>query len=220
MQLNADTHNEISFNPSGVTWEEHIVYATRGEGANYQLGYAQRCRHDVDNLDIKEASGQAQQRTLIYSSITGKLIPPPLMIGDALEYRSWYKGDLFVVSQDYRIPKSTSNVLPHMERLAWDVGVNAQITTLNRNSIGGYFNIALTLSAFGDTTGLIRKFSSIERTHLDSRIEAGLTIPGRGGNMRIFAGYERLRDDGALPIPEANSYFLIGFRFTGKDLIY
>ncbi len=219
MQLNADTRNDISFNPSGVTWEEHLMYATRGEGMNWQLGFAQRCRHDVDNLDIKEASGEAQQRTLIYSSISGKLVPSLMKISDAIDLRSWHSGDLYMISQDYRLPKSLSAALPSVERLAWSASANAELASSDRNALGFYFNIALQLSAFGDTTGVIRKFSAIDRMHLDTRIETGLTIPGRGGSFKLFAGFEQLSDDGAMPAPQSNNFFFIGFRITGRDLL-
>jgi hypothetical protein len=218
MQLNADTRNEISFNPSGVTWEEHLVYATRGSSLNWQLGFAQRCRHDVDNLDIKEATGEAQQRTLIYSSISGKLVPSLLTLSNAIHLRSWFSGDLYVISQDYRLPKSTSSVLPNVERLAWSAGGNAELGSSNKHAIGAYLNIALHLSAFGDTTGILRKFSTIDRLHLDARIETGIMISGRGGNFRLFAGFDELSDDGAMPTPERNNYFFIGFRITGRDM--
>jgi hypothetical protein len=218
MQLNADTHNEISFNPTGVTWEEHLIYATRGHGLNWQLGFAQRCRHDVDNLDIKEATGQSQQRTLIYSSITGKFVPQLFSVTDNIALRHWYTADLYVIGQDYRLPKYTSAALPNVERLAWSLGSNAHLGSSDQSSTSLYLNVAAGFSAFGDTTGLVQKFGSLDRLHLDVRLESGLTIPGRSGNFRIFAGYEVLTDDGVMPVPEENQYFFLGFRFSGNEL--
>jgi hypothetical protein len=218
MQLNSDTHNEISFNPIGVTWEEHLMYATRGAGLNWQIGFAQRCRHDVDNLDIKEATDETQQRTLIYSSISGKLIPHLLDLSDAITMRHWYNADLYVIGQDYRLPKYTSAALPNVERLAWSIGANAHIGATQQNSVSPYLNIALMFSSFGDTTGIVGKFSSIDRLHLDARIEAGISVPGRSGNFRLFLGFEELSDDGVMPVPQKNQFFMLGFRITGHDL--
>lgn len=125
-----------------------------------------------------------------------------------------------MIGQDYRLPKNTSAALPNVERLAWSVGANTHIASKQQNfSVSPYLNIALMLSSFGDTTGLVGKFSSIDRLHLGARIEAGISVPGRSGNFRLFAGFEELSDDGVMPVPEKNRYFFLGFRFSGKELL-
>jgi hypothetical protein len=219
MQLNADTHNEISFNPSGVIWEEHLMYATRGEGTNWQFGFAQRCRHDVDNLDIKKSTGEAQQRTLIYSSISGKVVfERATKYG--LDVNSSFDGDLYVIAQDYRLPKSTSASLPNMERLIGSAGFTSELSFSGHASSGLYLTQSLTASLFAAEGGIFRKFASVDMVDMDYRMELGYLIPGRGGRMRIFAGWESLADDGTMPIPEHNQYFFLGVRITGSDLFY
>jgi len=219
MQLSADPHNEISFNPTGVTWEEHLVYASHGESFDWQLGFAQRCRHDVDNLDIKESTGQPQQRTLIYSSITGRLIGHDITLR-SLKLKWWVNGDAYVIAQDYRLPTSTRNELPNIERLAWSVTPNAQIDGRVFNNAKWYVNAGATISRFGNESGFFKKFFVAERTHFDTRVEAGLAIPGRAGKLSIFAGFESLSDDGIMPVPESNHFAFLGFRIVGLDLLY
>lgn len=220
MQINADPYNEISFNPTGVTWEEHVVYVAKAEPFDWQIGYAQRCRHDVDNLDIKQTSGEAQQRTLIYSSLTGKLISKEHSLSQQTNMIGWLNADLYVVSQDYRLPDTTSHYLPNIERLAWSLGANVHVGSTSSSLVGWYANAAATLSAYGNEHGILRKFSTIERTNFDFRAEAGISILGRGGKFWLFGGYELLADDAIMPIPEKNSHMFVGFRFSGKDLIY
>lgn len=218
MQLNADIHNEISFNPSGIIWEEHLMYATRGEYTNWQLGFAQRCRHDVDNLDIKEATGEAQQRTLIYSSITAKAVLPRYRFWNTVNLRPWFEGDVYLISQDYRIPKAASSAIPSIEKLAASIGMSYDIRFNDDVDRGWYLNLATTVALYGRETGFIDKFATVKDFDVDQRLELGYIIPGRSGKLRIFAGTEFLRDDGTMPYPEKNQYVFLGFRIAGQDL--
>src|ERR1044071_7564096 len=45
MELTADTHNDISFNPRGAYWEEGLMYAVQEpRGFDWSVGSVYRCR--------------------------------------------------------------------------------------------------------------------------------------------------------------------------------
>lgn len=218
MELTADPHNEISFNPTGIVWEEYLLYAQRGSTLDWQAGFVQRCRHDIDNLDIKVSTGEAQQRTLIYSSLHGKLITHPFDIGASGELQTWLRGDVYVIRQDYRLPHSTDTASPNFEDLAYSIGWSFH-TDLMKFGFGNlYLKGDLTATGFGRGDGFSKRYLELDRTTLDLRFEAGLSLRGAAGDLLIYAGYEHFDDDGTQPVPRSNSLAFVGFRVRDINL--
>lgn len=218
MELHADTRNEISFNPSGIIWEEYLLYVKRAKLLDWQLGFVQRCRHDIDNLDIKEGSGTAEQRTLIYSSLHGKAISPKMKVQPVEDIRTWLRGDVYLITQDYRLPESNEAIKPSFEDLAFSLGWSLYSTVASWHASDLYFRGDITMSSYSSKDGYFTRLLSPEYTSFDTRIELGLSLKGQAGSMQIFGGFESLQDDASRSRPRSNEFGFIGFKFTGADL--
>src|SRR5207249_2000646 len=101
MELIADTHNNITFNPHGAVWEEGIVYAEHDRSLDWQLGAMYRCRHDIDNGDPNQYSDVFGGRTLIYCSLAGKAIwKSDKLFGLNIPTKAWLHADAYMIRED------------------------------------------------------------------------------------------------------------------------
>jgi hypothetical protein len=204
----ADTHNDISFNPQGIFWTEGLLYSIRQDSTTeYQMGYIHRCRHDIDNLDTN-IDGAAEERTLIYGSIMGRLI---IRNHSFLGINTSTSGtlDLYLIKQDYRIPQELQDKKPSVKDLNLSLDLSMKFDLV-------HFGDALFYSRLGVRVAAYDWFK--ENDMHDYRLELGLGLGGEGTAMNIFAGYESLQDDYNSPNAWPTDYFYIGFRFIGKNV--
>lgn len=225
MELTANTHNDISFKPRGAYWEEGLMYAVHeNDKLDWQIGSIYRCRHDLDNIDPRGYSGINGQRTLIYCSLSGKLVYNWTQQKEKFgKFTIWpdvsaAHADMYLVREDYRIP-DTITTQPNYQHLAWSAGENFlwHIKYWQNGSIYAALNV--NISSFGNEIGFFSRFASIAKITSDSRAELGYTYEGRAGRIQFYGGYESWEDDGQVPIPRNAHYAMLGVRVTSSDLV-
>jgi hypothetical protein len=227
MELTADTHNDISFNPRGAFWEEGLLYCVQGEnGIDWSVGSIYRCRHDIDNADPAQYSGFNQGRTLIYCSLKGIVnawtkeskyfqnYPSKWMLPDLASFR----GDFYLIREDYRIP-AIDTEQPNYSYLIGTLGAQLKWNLKQWEKSALYFSYGLNFSYFSNNRGFWSRFSYLAEITKDSRGELGYTYEGRAGRIQIYGGYESWEDDGQVPTPRNASYATLGVRVTGSDLV-
>ncbi|MDP4200074.1 MAG: hypothetical protein Q8922_06345 [Bacteroidota bacterium] len=220
-ELTANTHNDISFKPRGVDWEEGLAYAVKeSDRFGWQLGTIYRCRHDLDNIDPRGYTGIGGQRTLIYCSLSGKTIfTAERILGLHIPTTSWLHADAYLIREDYRIPDSDAAYPPEYNHLAWSFGeaFSSKLAAWERSSV--YLSMNINSSAFSNNTGFLDRFASVQKITVDSRAELGYAFEGRMGRIQFYGGYESWEDDGQVPIPRNASYATLGIRVTGSDMV-
>lgn len=82
-ELNANSLNDISFNPRQAIWEENLVYLHNlGKFNNkhfiYNINLFHRCKHDIDNLDpansdVPDLTANLSKRVVILTGLTSGL---------------------------------------------------------------------------------------------------------------------------------------------------
>ena len=221
MELIADTHNDITFNPHGAMWEEGLVYAVHeSDRFDWQLGAIYRCRHDIDNGDPNQYSDVFGGRTLIYCSLSGKAIwNSETLLGLHIPTRAWLHADAYMIREDYRIPNSDSDSGTQFNHLAWSFGESfiSKFAAWDRSAI--YFMLNTDFSAFSPNTGFLNRFGAISTMTFDHHTELGYSYQGRASRIQFYLGAEKWEDDGQTPIPRNTQYALLGVRVSGVDMV-
>ncbi len=221
MELIADTHNDITFNPHGAMWEEGLVYAVHeSDRFDWQLGTIYRCRHDIDNGDPGQYSDVFGGRTLIYCSLSAKAIwNSPTLLGMHVPTRAWLHSDAYLIREDYRLPFSDSGIGTEFNHLAWSFGesICSKIAEWERSSV--YLMVNSNFSAFSPNSGFLNRFGSVSKLVTDYHGELGYSYEGRASRIQFYLGSERWQDDGQTPIPRSTEYFLLGVRVSANEMI-
>jgi hypothetical protein len=221
MELIADTHNDITFNPHGAMWEEGLVYAVHEtERFDWQLGAMYRCRHDIDNGDPGQYSDVFGGRTLIYCSLSGKAVwnAPLQVVGDS-SLLFHLRSDIYLIREDYRIPAKYEGLQPDFSKITWSLGVGANWHLKRWTNSSLYYMPFINISSFSDKSGFFNRFTSIAKFVEDTHLELGYEFHGRAGRIQFYAGFERWEDDGQTPIPRNSQAVILGIRTTGTDLV-
>jgi len=226
MELIADTHNDITFNPHGAMWEEGLVYAVHDPDLfDWQLGAMYRCRHDIDNGDPGQYSDVFGGRTLIYCSLSGKVIMNPIVIEHQdtnLTRRNlclYFKPEVYLIREDYRIPASAEGIQPDYKKIAWSLGAGIDWQFKKWSNSALYVSALVDYTAFSNNSAFFNRFISINTITEDARAELGYEYHGRAGRIQFYAGVERWEDDGQTPIPRNSQAVILGIRTTGTDFV-
>jgi hypothetical protein len=212
-----DPLNDIAFNPRAIFWEEGVVgtFALGDDGLRLQAGYVHRCKHDIDNLEIRLIREQDQQRTLIYSGLMTRLILPPLRLLDGpagLSATGNIRNDFFMHLLDSRLPDQ--DVGRNLETLIDALNLGARLDLeLPGGRIGGHLAASFMLTFAGRERGFSERFSDVALLGSLPFAELGLDfVNPRGGSLTLFLRGEWQRDDGIAAEPKAGRLVLFGVR--------
>jgi hypothetical protein len=112
-QLQANTLNDISFNPRMAIWEERVemnnLFNTEIE---LSAGIFHRCKHNIDNLDgeINDKPNPllAQSRVIIQSGISAALLTPFYSLSKDIALMAYFRPEFFLISSDYIFPENST----------------------------------------------------------------------------------------------------------------
>ncbi len=219
-EITIDPHNDIAFNPRAISWEEGVMVSRRiGRNWTLQLGGMQRCKHDIDNVESMLSGGHLEERTLIYSGATLRLLlrPHALLPGsDLLRGGVALRNELYVHTLDHRIAGESDATGRGLETMiasqviigrlelhppAWPVAAHLS-GSLMLTYVGERFGVA------GYGAGSVTALGSVP--HLELGVDMLNPI---GGTLTIFARGEWQRDAAILPKPQSARLFLLGLRF-------
>lgn len=211
-----DPLNDIAFNPRAIFWEEGLISTfALGDGWRLQGGYVHRCKHDIDNLEIRLLRERDEQRTLIYSGLMTRLILPSLPLLDGpirLSASGTVRNDFFMHLLDSRLP--AQNVGRNLETLIDALNLGARFDLkLPGGRIGAHLAGDFMLTLAGEKPGFSERFSGITALGSLPFLEFGVDfINPRGGSLALFVRGEWQRDDGILAEPSPARLVLFGVR--------
>ena len=206
IEVLADTHNDISFNPRAIFWTEGVVFQYKLSDIELQGGYIHRCKHDIDNLDTNEI-GMHERRTLIYGSAMLRGIMRDVSLF-GMQGSFWAQLDQYLIKQDTRFPDTSRPRNTDIEKLNTSLSFGGKLNIFSLGDVNIYARIVQTFAAYDGFRTL---------TH-DGREEFGLEIKGDALEMNIFYGTENFQDDLNRPLPVNSNYSYIGIRFIGRNI--
>jgi hypothetical protein len=223
MEFTAKTNNNVGINPSGAIWEEGMLFDKRCTGFDWQFGYLNHCRHDIDNGVFGQYSVAPLRRTLIYGSFIGRVMSQPFQMfrsSDSLvsRTRAWLTLDLTPFRSDYRQPYEATGVFPDFRDLLFTLGGNVSVTLCRVGPGVAYFRGGANLTGYGSPGSYFHSISQIDKATLDWRTEIGYQTEGKAGCFQIYAGAERYQDDESNPFPENSQFAVLGIRLSGISL--
>ena len=211
VELVATPDSPIYFNPRALFWQESFQFGAAPGSSFIHLGYVHRCRHDVDNIEVEDNTGERRELVLIYDSIFARWIPGAIIPGPSprlpLLRRFYLRADLFVLKTDER-----SMVLPDKNINNLRTGLSAGIDTIVADTKMGlvYARFGCSVYSFADRWNI----SSAEYRELsaDYSAEAGLLLPGAAGDLALFVNFSRQGMTMINPRNESRSFLSFGVR--------
>ncbi|HYM19974.1 MAG TPA: hypothetical protein VEW28_03105 [Candidatus Kapabacteria bacterium] len=205
-EMTADQHSNISFHPRGIFWTEGVIYMDKIGETELHAGYINRCHHDIDNLE-HQTIGNAEERTLIYSSIVERAIWRNVELA-GIHSVLWTQADEYVFRQDYLIPDTLVQAPTDETHLIASFSGGGKFDLACSESAHTYLRASFTESAY-------RSFRTFT---FDARAEFGVEFLGLGSSMDIYLGGETLHDDGTRPMPVNSNFVYLGLRFLGNNI--
>ncbi len=205
-EMVGDQHSNIHFHPRGIFWTEGILFADKIGNAELHTGYINRCHHDIDDLELQTV-GNAEERTLIYSSLLANFVWRDVNIS-GIRSDLWTQFDWYVFKEDYLIPAPAQLFSTDMSRLEVSLSVGGKFDLWKLGDVMTYFR----------GSGITAAYNKFKTFTFDGRAELGVQFQGEGTAMNVYIGYETLQDDGTRPMPVNSHYPYIGFRFVGKNI--
>ncbi len=200
IEVLADTHNDISFNPRDVFWTEGFLYTDRIGTTELSAGYIHRCHHNIDNLET-DVVGSNEARTLIYGSAIVRSVWKNISIL-GITSDLWSELDYYLIKEDDRHP-TTDTMTGNLNDMS--------------TSLSAGFKFLIVKPLYIRASAIASAFNGYNRIAVNSRAELGAEFSGAAAAMNIFLGHESLADDLNRPVPVHSSYWYLGFRFIGKD---
>lgn len=182
----ADPHNDIRFNPRAIFWEESFFLARNDSKNIFIISYHHRCKHDIDNLSIRE------ERSLIYGSISIRYLMTnflPLKIHNDLQLRS----EIYTIKQDYRTPNT--KIKYNLDDLVFSIGSILTLKIFTLNNFNFYTNFNFIGSFFSANKNLFEQFVSIDRASVSYGIYAGIEY-GKKEKVSVNLNFEKFNDTG------------------------
>lgn len=203
--LQANSLNDIGFNPRGARWEEQLVLLWQRVPWTVYGGLLHFCKHEIDNADPPDtdepvAGYQPTKRVIIlHGPLAGAQYRHGWGAGwqAALELRAY----AFLIAQDYRV-RGTDEL---RWRRLWS-------SLMMRGSLAVPLGILRSFVQGMCRLALFRK-PVVARYEWRAEIGAGIdSFP-----VVIFAYGEQLFDDLARPFPHPSRSFGVGLRWNGNE---
>lgn len=226
MEMVADAASDIGFNPRAIFWEEGVLASARlNHDAAFQFGYVHRCKHDIDNLEPYLYESRIEQYTLIYSSVTARLLLRPRLVADGavqLFASAAVRNDLFFHLYDERHPQEAEGTGRNMNTLANTTNLTARLDARPRGArFGLHLNADGMISLFGKGTGFGGRWSNLQIEGGVPFVELGFDLFNpHGGAFTIFARGEWQRDGAIDPFTTPARLFAIGIRATSWETMW
>lgn len=216
VEVIADPQNDISFNPRAIFWEEGVIASHQlASDVVFQWGYMHRCKHDIDNLEVLTHRGATEQRTLIYSSLTTRvLLRPRSVLSTDLQWGLAVRNDFFTHLLDDRLRSDARGVGRSMEAMidAVTVDLRGRWTSPWRWLAVGV-NVGLMATLVGEEEGFLERFSGLRLLGNLPYAEFGLHFFNfNGGSFVLYTRAEYQRDAAIQTIPVPKELVMVGIR--------
>jgi hypothetical protein len=226
MEIVIDPNNSVSFNPRSIFWEEGLLVSRRiGSNIVLQLGGMQRCKHDIDNLELSYNTGLPEERTLIFSGASLRLLVRPDTFLPGINFLRGglsLRNEYYVHLLDHRIPSEANEADNHLDRLINTFIVGGRLQLRSPGSrIGGHLSGSLMMSVVGGRLHEENRFSDLSLVTSVPYLELGCDLFNPGGSgLTLFVRGEWQQDAQILPVPQPATLVLFGVRFADVGAVW
>jgi len=211
LHLAVDPNNNMSFNPRALVWEEGLLLGRRFGSNIWHIGVQQRCKHDIDNVEVLRVTGREEERALIYSSAMLRWERTSFRIS-GIDFSPTVETHFYIFLQDQRFPVQTRSIGASVE--SYIGAVRFQLSASRRLSPMAAAGAAIDLRSTALGPSGSRRFSALHAIRNDWSAEAWLEAIGSAASLRLFLRYVEQPDDFITPVPQAASLLCIGFRVS------
>ncbi len=201
-EFSANPHNDISFNPRAIIWEQALVLQLDG----FVMGLQHRCKHDIDNSDSTHGDtpsiSSVRKRVLINSGLhfgwVGKIER------QSLTFDYVFRTEAYFYTSDYRFPANNKAKSYEDIRGSLMSAGRLEYSLADKHSI--FARAWLSLCAFRTSP------YSVHGLDFNARLEGGYHLRGKQAGLDIFFSWERIFDETAFTIPSPTHCVSIGIR--------
>jgi hypothetical protein len=221
-----DPNNSIGFNPRSIFWEEGLMVSRRlGDHLVVQLGGMQRCKHDIDNLEFSYNTGRVEERTLIFSGASLRLLVQPhafIPAFEALRGGLSLRNEYYFHLLDHRIPTEANIPGNHLDRLINTILLGGRVQLRPTGSrIGSHVSGSMMLNLYGGKIHEEGRFNDLTTTFAVPYLELGLDLFNPSGSgLTLFVRGEWQRDAQIVPTPQPATLVLFGLRFADVETVW
>lgn len=217
VQLVATPDSPILFNPRALFWQESFQFGAAVADSFLHLGYVHRCKHDVDNVEVQETTGEKRELVLIYDSFFARWISgrEAMVSSERAPFitQVYIRADGFVLTTDERsIPRPDKNVTNL--RYGLSAGLSSRMLRAGPGMI--YARLQCSLYAFAGTYNPAG--AGYREMSVDYSAEAGVVFPGVEGEVSLFINFEKQDMTMVNPQNEGGYFFSFGVRANGTDI--
>ena len=210
-ELTANPHNDITFNPRAMRWEEYLWLQIGLPDVSLRAGFVHRCKHDIDNLGGADEFNpvnplDAEQRTVILTgpALAASIAPITTVVGTL---RASGGVEYFINASDTRTPASIGGSWSGMQGAAW---LRAS-ATYPLSSL-----LALQLDAFGSMPWFTSHRTRRTTLPFDARADLALVLTGRAATIHLALTAERLFDEITIARPHATQFVGVALKFMPR----
>jgi hypothetical protein len=115
-EMLANTHNNISFKPRSIQFEENLSGVFHTQPFDWEAGLTYRCKHDIDNTESPTSSvmptidSMPQERVIVLAGLYGVISPAPIALSPRVTLTGFARADYYVLHEDRRDPPSATEV--------------------------------------------------------------------------------------------------------------
>jgi hypothetical protein len=209
--LNVDPDNNISFNPRALIWEEALFFGYKHGMNSLYIGYAHRCKHDVDNFELYQVSGREESRALIFGSAVLRWVRKKYLIS-AIQFRQSAEAHVYVFLQDQRFPVASRSNLPNIENMQTAFRFSMDASTPCSEDMSVALRADIRITTLGKDPA--HRFSSLHDVWVEPALEAAWILHGIAGDLQIFGRYVYQEDSFITPQAKSAELFALGIRIT------
>lgn len=212
-ELNANSLNDIGFNPRQSIWEENLAFYYKSLDYTFNFSFFHRCKHEIDNSDSPNgdsaAIGYVPTKRVIILSGFNIGVSKNIEIIENLNLLTNINSEYYLMQSDFRTPNSDSQYLPNWNDLSATIRTNIRLNYSVSSLISAYSRMNLNFLYFGNNINTYNRNNTA--------IELGMSIKGKLYNFDAFFISENLSDELAYTQPNRTIYRGVGIRLRGKD---
>ena len=212
-ELDANSKNNISFNPRQSIWEEALNYSAKFKSSVVNIGLFYRCKHEIDNSDAPSGDTSSAgyipiKRVLILNGLNLGFSKDN-DLGGGFNLKTNYEIEYYFVPDDYRQKTAEAYVKPDWNQLTSVFKLNARLNYMLLQKVEPYLRLK------GDLFMFTRNTTAYYKNNYG--VELGLSILGIQSDFDFFLIHESIFDELAFLVPNSSKYTGIGIRLRGNN---
>ncbi len=238
IEMIASSNSIIYFDPRAFYWQEGIMFFYREGNVVWNINYAHRCKHDIDNADLVTLYQETRARILIWDSLYLKVIMDRIELFNSENMISGLylipisRFDFYTLSLDeyvwyntFKYPVSHISYRSYSwysyDRVAFSVSIGGKLGFVFQKNFEVYLRGYIWLDLMGEKRGFPDRILTINRVVPEHYLEVGISLVGDGFEISLFVENNFKRETGIEPFETGNqNYWHFGIKAIDKRLAF